>query len=113
MQNEHYGAQPDDGRGVRSVGWHLTENHPETWFRLRTPFGTIRQPTREECLLVGRDVGYAEPSPILDYRELGDYVIESRSSDDPAAMARLAETCEELVNCDAAHVIPAGVYLEE
>jgi hypothetical protein len=40
-------------------------------------------------------------------------VIESIHNDNPESMAKLADTCEALGMCDAAHVIPAGVYLEE
>jgi hypothetical protein len=96
-----------------SLGWHLVENHPEMQLRLRTPFGVIRQPTAEECELVGRETSYSEPFATFDYRDLGDYVIESIHNDNPESMAKLADTCEALGMCDAAHVIPAGVYLEE
>jgi hypothetical protein len=104
---------------VESLGWHLTKNHPEvrmtttTGIPLRTPFGTVRQPTAEECKFVGRDTSYsAEPyAPISDWRDLGDYVIETSCEAD--TKATLAEACEQLGMCDAAHVIPAGVYLEE
>ena len=67
-----YDPEYDEGH----LGWHLIANHPENWFRLRTPFGTIRQPTIEECELVGRDTAYAKPIGWRDYRELGDYVID-------------------------------------
>ncbi len=87
-----------------------------TFSPLRTPFGVVRQPTAEECELVGRDVFYPQPfddGEQADYRALGDYVIDSIFHEDRDAMAKLADVCESLGMCDAAHVIPAGVYLEE
>jgi hypothetical protein len=70
-----------------------------------------RQPTVEECELVGRDPGYAEPLRRFHIFDAGDYVIET--STDPEAQAKLAEAFELFGMCDAAHVVPAGVYLEE
>ncbi len=73
-----------------------------------------RQPTVAECELVGRDVFYAEgdyPRGIIPDGDYGDYVIETASV--PVAQAKLAEAFEAFGMCDAAHVIPAGVYLEE
>ena len=95
----------------------MTTTTTETMFTpLRTPFGIVRQPTAEECELVGRDVFYSQPfdeGGQTDYRALGDYVIESIHNDDPELMRPLATLCECLGMCDEAHVIPAGVYLEE
>lgn len=73
----------------------------------------VRQPTGEECVLVGRDVGYAEPAPAGMPVLLagGDVVIETSS--DVGAQKLLAGALEMFGRCDAAHVIPAGVYLEE
>jgi hypothetical protein len=65
-----------------------------------------RQPTVEECKAVGRETDYAEPG-----WPWGDYVIET--SPNPEAQAKLAEAFEVFGMCDSAHVIPAGVYLEE
>jgi len=41
----------------------------------------------------------------------GDTVVET--TPDPEAQAKLAEAFELFGMCDMAHVIPAGVYLEE
>ena len=62
----------------------------------------------EECELVGRDVEYARSVGLVTE---GDHVIET--SDAPEAQAKLAEAFELFGMCDAAHVTPAGVYLEE
>jgi hypothetical protein len=70
-----------------------------------------RQPTVEECELVGRDVFYAEPLKGSGIGDCGGYVIETSAN--PDAQAKLAEAFELFGMCDAAHVIPAGVYLEE
>lgn len=73
----------------------------------------VRTPTAEECRLVGRDVCYATPPeanmPVLVAG--GDMVVETSS--DRNAQAALALAIELFGRCDAAHVIPAGVYLEE
>ncbi len=66
-----------------------------------------RRPTEEECEFCGRDIGYAAPGPVFE----GDYVIQTSAA--PDAQAKLAEAFELFGMCDAAHVIPAGVYLEE
>ena len=69
----------------------------------------IRRPTLEECELVGRDTGYAEPGPArLDD---DDAVIEVDGGKE--ALEHFAKALELLGMCDAAHAIPAGVYLEE
>ncbi len=72
----------------------------------------LRRPTIEECELVGRSTAYAAGDDggavMLDD---GDTVIETRSQ--PDAQANLAEAFEWFGMCDEAHVIPAGVYLEE
>lgn len=98
-----------------ALGWHLLENHPAWRFRLSTPLGIVRQPTVEESELFGRETWYASlrlPAA-ADWRELGDYVIESHNHD-PDDLEKLAEVCELFGICDAAHVIPGvGVYLEE
>jgi hypothetical protein len=67
-----------------------------------------RRPTVEECELVDRETSYAEPGPVFD---AGDYVVVTIAA--PDAQAKLAEALEGFGMCDAAHVIPAGVYLEE
>lgn len=70
-----------------------------------------RQPTVEECELVGRETSYAEPLEGSGRGDWGDYVIETDPV--PEAQAHLAEAFEWFGMCDEAHVIPAGVYLEE
>jgi excisionase family DNA binding protein len=70
-----------------------------------------RQPTVEECELVGRDVFYAEPLKGSGIGDCGGYVIETSAN--PDAQAKLTEAFELFGMCDPAHVIPAGVYLEE
>ena len=51
-----------------------------------------RQPTVEECGLVGRDVSYADPFPGSGIRDGGDYVIETPSDvQGQAALARALE----------------------
>jgi hypothetical protein len=116
---------------VQSLGWHLTANHlPEVveaiqsslrlasddldilerfalWSRLGWP---ARQPTVEECELVDRETSYAEPLEGSGIPDWGDYVIETPS--DVEAQTHLARALELFGMCDAAHVIPAGVYLE-
>ena len=69
-----------------------------------------RQPTAEECELVGRETSYAERvgATIASW---GDYVIETEAV--PDAQNALAVAFELFGMCDGAHVIPAGVYLEE
>jgi hypothetical protein len=68
-----------------------------------------RQPTVEECELVGRETGYAAGNfPIQLW---GDYVIET--PDDAEGREHFARALEAFGMCDVAHVIPAGVYLEE
>jgi len=71
----------------------------------------IRRPTIEECELVGRETTYADGNAGAVLIDDGDTVIETSS--DPEAQAKLAEAFEAFGMCDAAHVIPAGVYLEE
>ena len=104
---------PDYDEG--SLGWHLIENHPPMFTPLRTPFGFIRQPTAEECELVGRHTVYSEPCDDGDlhddYRELGDYVIANVGN--VPGMEALRDACLELAICDDAHIIPAGIYVEE
>jgi hypothetical protein len=73
-----------------------------------TIYWNARRPTVEECELCGRDVSYAEPLGVIME---GDYVIETDAQ--PDAQAKLAEAFELFGWCDSAHVIPAGVYLEE
>jgi hypothetical protein len=95
-----------------------TRNPTEVAFRLRTPFGMIRQPTVAECELVGRDTSYATPANIHDYRELGDYVIDLtgyRDDDDRArAIEIVLHAAEEVVNGDDFHRLPGvGIYIEE
>lgn len=68
----------------------------------------VRQPTVQECELVGRDVDYAEPEPSGEW---GDYVVQTPEC--PEAQAKLAEALEAFGVCDSAHIVPAGVYLEE
>ena len=77
---------------------------------LRTPFGIVRQPTAEECNLVGRSTAYSEPFAGVDdnYAAGGDYVIETPSGIDWEDTSTLVEVCEAWGSCDAAHVIPAG-----
>jgi len=70
----------------------------------------LRRPTVDECELVGRDVGYAKPLATVMLDD-GDTVVET--TPDPEAQAKLAEAFELFGMCDMAHVIPAGVYLEE
>jgi hypothetical protein len=70
-----------------------------------------RQPTVEECELVGRETSYAEPHEGSEVRDWGDYVVEVDFDDD--AKEHLAAAFEAMGICDEAHVIPAGVYLEE
>jgi hypothetical protein len=67
----------------------------------------VRRPTVEECRVIGRDISYASAK----WGDGGDCVIET--IEEPDAQAALAKACEDLGMCDAAHVIPAGVYLEE
>lgn len=71
----------------------------------------VRRPTEAECDLVGRDRFYASGSPVGVTVDDGDTVVET--SDDPEAKMHLAAAFESFGMCDAAHVIPAGVYLEE
>ena len=103
---------PDDAGGL---GWHLKENHPEVctnpsgWFVRGKLQWSARQPTVKECELVSRDESYTNPWD--DPGGWGDYVIEVEG--DHQAKSVLALACELLGVCDAAHVIPAGVYLEE
>ena len=77
---------------------------------LRTPFGIVRQPTAEECNLVGRSTAYSEPFEVVhdNYAAVGDYVIETPSWIDFEEKSKLVEVCEAWGICDAAHVIPAG-----
>jgi hypothetical protein len=85
-----------------------------TLTRLRTPLGTIRQPTAEECAFVGRETIYSAPFDWSDYRELGDYVIECRDlADGDDDLKAFAELCERFAIGDAVHIIPAGLYIEE
>jgi hypothetical protein len=94
----------------------ITMTTKATFTPLRTPFGTVRQPTAEECELVGRDTWYSEPQEdgrSDDYRELGDYVIEVRSWLDQDQVAALRDACDALAIGDDTHVIPAGIYVEE
>jgi hypothetical protein len=58
-----------------------------------------RRPTAEEAAFVGRE-NYG-----------GDSIIETQSVREAQAM--LAEAFELLGMCDVAHVLSAGVYLEE
>jgi hypothetical protein len=71
----------------------------------------VRQPTVQECELVGRDVLYAEPVLGSSRADWGDVVVETDAI--PEAQAKLAEAFEMFGWGDDAHVIPAGVYLEE
>jgi len=80
--------------------------------RIRLPFGVLRQPTEEECKLVRRETSYSVPYATDDYRDLGDYVIET-FTDDPAAVAALAEACDKFAIGDEIHTISAGIYVEE
>jgi hypothetical protein len=48
-------------RGGRRRSTMTTATTKTTFTRLRTPFGDVRQPTAEECELVGRDTFYSEP----------------------------------------------------
>ncbi len=116
-----YDPEYDEG----SLGWHLPENHPEHFcFKpLLTPLGTIRQPTADECRLVGRETSYSEPfiskTRYRDYRELGDYVIEYTQYDDddkeyPERLELLYQLCDEFCIGDEVHRLPGvGVYVEE
>lgn len=81
-------------------------------------FGTIRQPTAEECRLVGRDTFYSEPfdpQHYGDYRVLGDYVIERGTyAERPELLELLHRLCDELAIGDDVHILPGvGVYIEE
>jgi hypothetical protein len=107
--------KPFKGLRLRTVIHDATTSPTRTLAPLNTPFGIVRQPTAAECELVGRETSYSEPygGDHNDWRELGDYVIESIHRCEADLMQELAETCESLGMCDAAHVIPAGVYLEE
>jgi hypothetical protein len=80
---------------------------------LVTPFGCVRQPTAEECELVGRDIRYSEPYEHRcdDWRDLGDYVIANDA--EPEALAAILDACLELGMGDDAHIISAGIYVEE
>ena len=69
----------------------------------------LRRPTVEECELVGRDTSYAGHAGLLF--DDGDTVIETAPA--PEAQEHLARAFEHFGMCDSAHVIPAGVYLEE
>jgi hypothetical protein len=78
-----------------------------------TPFGFVRQPTAEECKLVGRTISYSEPYETDNWRrDWGDYVIQT-STDDPTAVAALAEACHQFALGDDVYIIPAGIYVEE
>jgi hypothetical protein len=93
-----------------------TETSESMFTPLRTPFGIVRQPTAEECELVGRETSYSEPyeGGHIDYRELGDYVIECWSEIDRAeVLVALRDACEAVGLGDAAVIIPAGIYIEE
>ena len=59
--------------------------------------------------LVGHDTFYA--TAVGGGVTEDDYVIETAS--EPEAQAKLAEAFGLFGMCDDAHVIPAGVYLEE
>jgi hypothetical protein len=82
---------------------------------LHTPLGTVRQPTAEECELVGRDTSYSEPYEARygTWQELGDYVIESFRKDDHERMKALRDACDAFAIGDDVHIIPAGIYVEE
>jgi hypothetical protein len=57
-----------------------------------------RQPTVEECELVGRDVFYAEPLKGSGIGDCGGYVIETSAN--PDAQAKLTEAFELFGMCD-------------
>ena len=83
-----------------------------------------RQPTAEECELVGRDENRRPTEEEIDELiadgniallgfgpgEVGDSVVVTASSE--AAQVALAVAFEEFGLCSRAHVIPAGIYLE-
>jgi hypothetical protein len=81
-----------------------------TWSSSPAVGWNTRRPDVEECLLVDREVSYADACPDEQIRD-GDYVVEVDG--EPEAREHLARAFELLGMCDAAHVIPAGVYLEE
>jgi len=91
------------------IGWHLRANHPAVRMLPGIVGWNLRRPTVEECEMVSRDTSYSVPGTAL--LDDGDTVIET--DQDPEAQAHLAAACEAFGMCDAAHVIPAGVYLEE
>jgi hypothetical protein len=71
----------------------------------------LRRPTVEECELVGRDVEYAAGMSTGVHRDDGDTVIVDKRR--PRSAGASARAFEAFGMCDEAHVIPAGVYLEE
>jgi hypothetical protein len=87
-----YDPEYDEGH----LGWHLAENHPEMeGHMLRT-----RYPTKEEAELVGREFPNGDEVLLLPFVEEVQRQI-------------VALIFEDAGICDAAHSVPAGVYLEE